>query len=181
MANGVMPFEYTPAFVRVIDEVLPLEGGYSEDPLDPGGETNFGITRSFAIDMGSPLIDLKTLQRPQAKAIYYVLWSRLRLETFPYVLQFQVMDFAVNSGGGTAIRYLQICLHLADDGRWGPISAARLAAFPPEHYPSLAINYIAGRLSYMTRCSAWEHDGRGWANRIAQDLTQLAVDLGGQG
>ena len=39
------PTNYPPAFKRAIARLLGDEGGYVDNPADPGGETKFGITR----------------------------------------------------------------------------------------------------------------------------------------
>lgn len=57
-------------FGLVIDQVLDSEGGYVNDPDDPGGETNFGIAKRFHRD-----VDIKKLDREGAKKIYWGLWE----------------------------------------------------------------------------------------------------------
>lgn len=140
------------AFDEAFDRLFAAEGGYVNDPNDPGGETRYGISkRSY------PGVDIKNLTIDGAKAIYRAdYWAEL--DIFPDVLRFQLFDFAVNSGVETAIRHLQKALHVADDGHWGPVSIAALAA-AGEDNAVLALN-----------AAAWSNDGRGWARRIAQNL-----------
>jgi lysozyme family protein len=52
-------------FEIALEKLLKLEGGYSNNPLDPGGETNFGISKRF-----HPDLDIKNLTPEQAGQIY---------------------------------------------------------------------------------------------------------------
>ena len=156
-------------FDTMFDRLLGHEGGYSNDPADPGGETNWGISkRSY------PNIDIKNLTRDGAKQIYRRdFWDRIHGERLHDGVAFQVFDFAVNSGIETAVRYLQRALRVADDGDWGPESQ-KAANATPESDQILRLN--AERLDYMTRLKNWPHAGKGWARRIAGNLRYGALD-----
>ncbi len=157
-------------FSTAINRVLGSEGGYANDPNDPGGETNWGISKR-----AHPDLDIASLTRDQAVAIYKTeLWDRIAPDNLPAFVQFQVLDFAINSGIGTAIRYLQRAVGVADDGVWGPISAQAVTIMPP---CDLALRYLAARLDFLTRLHNWPTAGRGWARRIAADLLYEAEDL----
>lgn len=151
------------AFARLIGN----EGRYSFNPADPGGETNWGISkRSY------PDTDIKALTMDGAKAIYLRdFW--LVIDTDP-ALKFQVFDFAVNSGVSTAIRKLQAAIGVADDGHWGPISASKLAGVP---VAQVILRFVAQRIRFWTSLSTWPTFGRGWANRAATDLDYAAGDI----
>ena len=151
------------AFTRL----LGSEGKYSNDLNDPGGETNWGISkRSY------PDVDIKLLTRDQAKAIYKTdFWDKIGADKIPSIISYQLFDFAVNSGIETAVRYLQRALGVADDGHWGPISQAAVTN-ADEHFLVLVLS--AERLDYMTRCSNWAYNSRGWARRIATNLRYAA-------
>ena len=151
------------AFSRLIDS----EGGYVNDPADPGGETKYGISkRSY------PDVDIANLTLDGAKAIYLRdFWNPLG-DAHP-AIKFQCFDFAVNSGIGTAIRKLQLAVGVADDGHWGPKSAAALAAMDLN---DVLMRFAAQRLFFMTSLSTWTEFGKGWARRIAKDLLYAAED-----
>jgi len=109
-------------FARAIETVLAHEGGYVNDPNDPGGETNFGISkRSY------PDLDIASLTRDAAVAIYRRDWwdrhgyARLAVPN----LAAKILDLAVNVGHRKAIVLLQRALRaagrtLAEDGELGP-------------------------------------------------------------
>lgn len=157
-------------FDTAINRVLGSEGGYSNLSSDPGGETNWGISkRSY------PNVDIKGLTRFQAVEIYHTdFWVRCNCPSMPGPLAFQSLDFAVNSGIETAVRKLQKAAGVADDGHWGPITQKVVNAIDPV---VLTLNFIAERLDFMRALSNWPVAGKGWAGRIATDMRYAAQDL----
>lgn len=155
------------SFDEAFTRLLGNEGRYSFNPADPGGETNFGISkRSY------PDIDIKALTVNGAKAIYLRdFWNPIG-DASPAV-KFQAFDFAVNSGIQTAIRKLQAAIGTADDGHWGPKSAVRLAGFDVSDVLML---YLAERLDFMRKLTTWPTFSSGWAGRIATNLRYSAQD-----
>jgi lysozyme family protein len=157
-------------FDLAFDRLFAAEGGYVNNPQDPGGETNWGISkRSY------PNVDIKALTRDGAKAIYKTdFWDRIAADKLPDSVTYQLFDFAVNSGIETAVRYLQRTLGVADDGHWGAVS--QIAA-NNAHEWDLILNLNAERLDFMTRLSNWPSAGKGWARRIAANLHYGAQDV----
>jgi lysozyme family protein len=154
-------------FDTAFDRLLGNEGGYCNVLSDPGGETNWGISkRSY------PDVDIANLTRDQAKAIYLRdFWQPLG-DADP-AIKFQVFDFAVNSGIQTAIRKLQAAIEVADDGHWGPMSAAKLAECDKN---DVLMRFIAQRLRFWASLSTWPTFGKGWANRAAKQLEYASED-----
>jgi len=113
-------------FEKVIDSVLAHEGGYSDDKVDPGGETNFGISKRQYPD-----IDIKNLTIERAKEIYYQdYWLKGRCDQLPIQLVSIYFDMCVNFGLRGACRVLQRAANgkhsgrLKVDGRIGPNTIA---------------------------------------------------------
>lgn len=156
-------------FAQVFDRVIGHEGGYVNDPNDPGGETKWGISkRSY------PHLDIKNLTREQARTIYQTdFWERIHGEHFHKGVAFQVFDFAVNSGVETAIRSLQKAIGVADDGHWGPVSQAALSQLTPS---DVIMRLLAERLDFMTKLKNWSFHSKGWARRIATNLRYGSED-----
>jgi len=76
-----------------IREVLKSEGGYTNDPADSGGETNFGITQR------ETSIPVKTMTKDQAIAIYKKkYWDTVDGDNLPSGVDYTVFDYGVNSG-----------------------------------------------------------------------------------
>lgn len=118
-------------FERLIGMILQHEGGYVYDPVDPGGETKYGISkRSY------PHVDIKNLTIEQAKDIYYRdWWLRLRCnEIQDDRIAQKLLDTCINVGAMTGVRILQRALcdvgqPVSIDGLIGPqtIGAAHRA------------------------------------------------------
>jgi lysozyme family protein len=141
-------------FTTAINRTLGVEGGYVNDPNDPGGETKFGISKR-----AYPDVDIKNLTREQAVAIYKRdFWDRAHIDAMPALLQYQALDFAVNSGIEIAV------------------TQAAVAAMPGDR---LVILFLAARLEFMTKLSNWVSAGKGWALRIVTDMRYAAQDLKG--
>lgn len=157
-------------FNEAIDRVLSSEGGYVNDPNDPGLETQWGISkRSY------PNVDIKNLTRDEAKQIYKRdFWDPVANAGIHEDVIFQVLDFAVNSGGSVAVQYLQRAAGVADDGHLGPVSVAAINDTP---IAVLLLTYLGLRLQFMTKLKNWPHAGKGWARRIADNMLYAAEDL----
>ena len=157
------------SFDSLIDRVLSHEGGYVNDPRDPGGETKYGISkRSY------PLLDIKNLTRSQAVEICRRdFWQRVSGDSLPPSVAFQVLDAAVNHGIGNAVRWLQRAVGVADDGAIGPIT---MAAVKRMDAADLVLQFNAERLEFYAKLSTWDAFGRGWARRVAGNLRYAAAD-----
>lgn len=156
-------------FDEAFDRLMGHEGGYVNNPADPGLETNWGISkRSY------PDVDIKGLTRHGAKEIYRRdFWDRIHGNEMYDGVAFQAFDFAVNSGITTAVRYLQRAIGVADDGHWGKESRKAMDAMAES---DVIQRLNAERLDFMTRLKGWDTFGRGWARRIAANLRYGAED-----
>tara|TARA_B100000678_G_scaffold265672_1_gene249968 strand:+ start:1106 stop:1768 length:663 start_codon:yes stop_codon:yes gene_type:complete len=116
---------YTPRFLDASDHVLGIEGGHVNDPVDRGGETQFGISLRFLIaegaidldhdgfadfdlDMDGDIdgADIRLLTQANARALFWrCFWQRLGCENWPKPIGEMLFDQAVN-GGATAARKL---------------------------------------------------------------------------
>lgn len=158
----------TVAFDVAIERTLSHEGGYVDNPRDPGGETQWGISkRSY------PNVDIKNLTRDDAKKIYFDdFWTPCG-QSLDDGVQFQVFDAAVNHGIQTAIRMLQRAVGAADDGHWGPFSQS---AYEKMTEADVILLFLAERLEFMAKLNRFTDFGRGWSRRIAQNLRYGAQD-----
>ena len=145
-------------------EIIAREGGFANDPADPGGPTNYGVTLTTPRRLGhdltgdgrTDLADVKALTPDKAVAIYTEhYFRRPRLSELPETLQPAIFDMYVNAGAN-AVRLLQRLLidlghSLAEDGAVGPatIVAAKAAAQPDPVL--LADAYGIARRNYYYR------------------------------
>lgn len=157
-------------FETSINRLLGIEGKYVNNPEDPGGETNWGISkRSY------PGLNIKELTREQAIALYdRDFWTPIDGDSLPSGIGYQLLDFAVNSAPGTALRMVQRAVGVADDGHIGPVTVAALKATEPH---DLIMRFLSKRLVFMTNCANWPNASRGWARRIATNLEFGADDV----
>lgn len=156
-------------FDDYIDRVLSHEGGYVNDPRDPGGETKFGIAkRSY------PGVDIKNLTREDAVEIYRRdFWNRVQGDQLPRQFAFQALDAAVNHGIGNAVRWMQRAVGVADDGVIGPVTLNTVKRFDPA---DLVLLFNAERLEFYAKLSTFDAFGRGWSRRVAGNLRYAAKD-----
>lgn len=160
-------------FLRAVEYVLKHEGGYVNDPDDPGGETKFGISkRSF------PELDIKSLTRNQAIAIYWgEYWRPEYDETGGEALATKVFDLAVNMGHKTAHRILQTAMnniitdgHIAEDGIIGPVTLSCLNRTRPMQVMTWFL--VAMEKYYRSLNKPKFLDG--WLNRLYDMEVKLA-------
>ena len=106
--------------------ILGEEGGYVNDPKDPGGETQWGITwqplkTAIAQSIVPADTTIKTLTQDQAKLIYKAFyWDLVKGDSLPWPLCVFVFDSAVNQGVSPAIKMMQRALKQPQDGLLGP-------------------------------------------------------------
>ena len=153
--------------------LLGNECGYVDNPNDPGGATNWGITEAVARANGYEG-DMRDLPQATAEAIAKRLyWDVVQGDQLPAPLDFQVLDGAYNSGAGESARWLQRAVGVTDDGDIGP---ATLAAVARMDVWRIICKYNGERLVFLAALNDWRDFGDGWANRIADNLTKAAED-----
>jgi lysozyme family protein len=151
-------------FDQAFHQLLGHEGGYSNHPSDPGGETMWGVTKRVAVAHGytGPM---RQLPEETAKSIYRAsYWNPVQAYQLPAALRYAVFDAAVNSGTRQAAQWLQRALKVRDDGVIGPVTIGAARAADPE---KVLRSMLAQRLRFMTGLSNWPAFSRGWARRIA--------------
>ncbi|MFP4237751.1 holin-associated N-acetylmuramidase [Rhodosalinus sp.] len=163
---------------EIAEEIVDREGGYTNDPDDPGGATNHGVTihtmRRLGLDLdGDGAVteaDVRRLSRDRAVDIFLRHYFEAPgIAGLPEVLQASVFDMQVNAGAN-AVKILQrlLCdmgLKVAVDGVIGPQTAraaAEAAALAPGH---LADAYGIARRNYYFRLADRRPASRKYARR----------------
>ncbi len=163
---------------QIADEILAREGGYVNDPDDPGGATKFGVTvhtmRRLGLDLDGDgdvdARDVQRLSRAQARDIFIRHYFHdPGIPKLPGVLHATVFDMQVNAGAH-AVKILQRLLRrmgfaLAVDGRIGPqtVGAAQAAAeAAPDH---IADAYGIARRNYYYALADRRPASRKYARR----------------
>lgn len=152
-------------FDVAIRHVLKWEGGYSNNSKDPGGETNYGISKK-----SYPDVDIKHLTLEEAKQIYKRdYWKFGGINDQP--LATKALDFSVNLGASVAIRTLQKALNaqgagLAEDGRFGPMTCKACNTYPVLTTLNLLIDMVVERyISLVLSNPSLKTFLNGWLNR----------------
>ena len=150
-------------FHDIIEVVLKHEGGYVNDPVDPGGETNFGIAKR-----SHPDVDIKNLTEEGAKEIYYQdYWMKNRVPQLPDELKHIYFDMCINQGRGRAVKILQQAANakganLKVDGGLGPKTIGALNGVELQRVRAYRIKYYA---DLVTRKPDLEKFYFGWFRR----------------
>lgn len=126
-------------FPAAVDFVLKWEGGYTNDPNDPGGETHWGISkRSY------PMLDIKNLSRNGAITIYRQdYWEPIGADALDPPMALCAFDAAVNCGVGRSAKWLAEC-----NGDWREFLFLRM-----KHYVGLKSRlYLGGWMNRTLDC-----------------------------
>ena len=154
-------------FGAVLDHVYQYEGGFVNHPKDPGGATNFGITkRTLEEHLGRTVSieEVRNLGRGVADEIYKKsYWAKVSGDHLPQGYDLVAMDGAVNSGPRRGAKWLQKGLGVTADGKIGGLTleAAREA---DQHGIEAA---CAARMGFLRGLRHWKTFGRGWGRRVA--------------
>lgn len=162
----------------IAEDIVAREGGYVNDPDDPGGATNFGVTihttRALGLDLdGDGDVDpgdVRRLTREQAVEIFLEhYYARPRIGMLPEPLQATVFDMQVNAGAN-AVKILQrllrdMGLEIAVDGVIGP-QTARAAHAALEAAPGHLVDaYGIARRNYYYAIADRRPASRKYARR----------------
>jgi lysozyme family protein len=163
------PIMVASTYETALRRVLAHEGGYSNQPSDPGGPTNFGITiadyRKYAKPRATAA-DVKAMRLDEAKAIYRAhYWGALGCDELPAGLDYAVFDYGVNSGIGRVRRVLRRLAGVSGDG---PPDAALLTAVRKTDARDLIMRLCDERASFLKHLKTWPVFGAGWGRRVAE-------------
>jgi lysozyme family protein len=151
---------YPAEFNYAVNEVLRSEGGYSNDANDPGGETNFGISKR-----AYPGVDIANLTKEEAIAIYYRdYWLASKCDRLPPALASVVFDAAVNQGVERASRMLQAALGVTVDGIIGPQTIQRANMIPK----TAVVDFTTQRILHYAGLPTFGRYGKGWVSRAVR-------------
>lgn len=163
----------------IIAFVIGIEGGYVNNPTDPGGATNFGITQRYLDHVhasgaaaGYPT-SVADLTSTQAAALYQANeWTTVQGDQLPWRLALLAFDTAVNEGPHRAITILQQALGVTADGVLGPATLAAAASAGPLTCRKFAAHRgVAYAQLYAT-------EGQfelGWMDRLLKVYTQAIL------
>ncbi|WP_317054897.1 holin-associated N-acetylmuramidase [Roseovarius rhodophyticola] len=181
---------------EIARQIVAREGGFVNDPDDPGGATKHGVTigtlRRLGLDLTGDdkvdIADVRALRPDQAVDIFLRhYFHKPRIADLPDVLQASVFDMYVNAGGN-AVKILQRLLRQMNhdvtvDGMIGPqtlVAARKAAKAAPDH---IADAYGIARRNYYFRLAdrraasrkfarSRSGDKGGWIKRAEEFISQ---------
>ena len=150
-----MHWTYEPAMEQ---GVFPHEGGYTNDPRDPGGPTNWGITIYDARKYwksNATAADVKAMPKSVAEAIYWPHYAvPLCYDDLPAGPDYAALDYGINSGVSRAAKVMQRLVGMNNvDGVIGPATLAAIGRRDPR------------RSSMRSVTSAWRSCARSRRSR----------------
>lgn len=151
--------------------LLKHEGGYVNDPQDPGGMTNLGVTKKvWEAWVGRTVskADMQALTPVAVGGLYKVkYWDKVRGDDLPSGLDYCMFDFAVNSGVGRATKTLQVLLDVNADGMLGKATLGAIGE-GPDTAASLINAVCDRRQKFLEGLSTFPRFGKGWTNRVKE-------------
>lgn len=151
-------------YAACLKQVLKYEGGYVNNPKDPGGETNYGVTKATAKAHGYTG-SMKTIPMSVVEGVYASgFWNTpyYKGDTLEPGVDLAVFDFGVNSGPSRAGKYLKTSI--------GGTSTQTIQKL------------CAARLGFMKSLKTWATFGKGWGKRVASvEAISVKMALQSQG
>lgn len=163
-------------FEQAFGRLIGHEGGFQNNPKDrgnwTGGKIGVGVNKGtkFGISaMTYPGEDIVNLTVERAKLIYKRdFWGPAGCDAVPEGLKFDLFDTAVHSGYPRAVKFLQKATNEEADGDLGPRTLQAIQSMDPER---LIARFNGWRLDFLNdNPELWDEFGRGWAQRIAENL-----------
>ena len=158
-------------------QVLKSEGGYVNNPKDPGGETNMGVTKAaWSTWLKRTILPGEMAQLTHAdiipfyKALY---WDKSYCNQLPTGIDYMVFDASVNMGVGQSIRLLQRSLGCVPDGVIGPNT---MKAINDADVKTLIDKFSAQKEMFYKSLATFATFGKGWLRRVAE-VKQIALSM----
>lgn len=150
---------------------LRFEGGKVDDPRDPGGRTNQGVTQrvfsAWLRQRGLPVRDVYLMTAAERDAIYRQQYGdKIEFDALPPGVDLVVLDGAINSGVGQSIKWLQRCLGITADGVMGNVTLTATQNYPD--HDALIAAMCARRMAFLKNLKHWPVYKNGWTSRVNQ-------------
>ena len=177
-----MPQHIRVTFDQAFERLINVERGFTNDPKDhgnwTGGRQGVGQLKGTKYGIAAntyPDLDIKSLTLERAKEIYFRdWWLKAGGDVFDSAILYQLWQFAINAGMGTAKRCLQRAVRVGDDGHVGPVTIAAVNAMDLN---DVLLRLLAQEIRHYTSLrDGFLNFGRGWMNRVADQLDYAAED-----
>ena len=164
---------------KCFDLVIVNEGGYVDNPADPGGATNWGCTKAVweqYIGHEVSKEDIRNLTKEDVKPLYKRnYWDAIHGDALPSGLDYCLFDCAINSGVGRATKFIQEIVGVFADGAIGNNTIAAI----DQINPVTAINEFSDkRQAFLETLKTFPVFGKGWTKRVA-DVRIKSLEMAG--
>jgi len=168
-----MQSNWQPCFVLVLQN----EGGYVDNPKDPGGATNLGCTKAVweqYVGHSVTKDDIKALTPEDVEPLYRTrYWDAINGDNLPVGVDYAVFDFAINSGPSRAAKTLQTVIGVNADGKIGSATISALEAANPR---DVVTSVCEARLAFLQSLATYDTFGKGWSKRVSE-VERIAFNL----
>jgi lysozyme family protein len=148
---------------------LKFEGGFVNNPNDPGGATNLGVTigtLSTVLGHQATIAEVKALTPETVGPIYRLrYWNVVKADNLPIGVDLAVFDFGVHSGPRNAVKHLQRVLGLSDDGDVGDMTIKNAAKADSK---ALIKAICADRMAMLKSLKVFKSFAKGLTSRVEQ-------------
>lgn len=150
---------------------LRFEGGKVDDPRDPGGRTNEGVTQrvfsAFLQKKGLKVRDVYTMTPDERDEIYLQQYGwKIAFDQLPSGLDLVILDGAINSGVSQSVKWVQRCLGLTADGVIGDVTLGAIINHPD--HDALIAAICSRRMAFLKALKHWPIYKNGWTARVNQ-------------
>ena len=160
-------------FKECLDLVLKSEGGYVNNPADPGGMTNLGVTKRVWEEYtghGADEKEMRSLTPEKVAPLYeQKYWRPCYGEVLPRGLDFVVFSMGVNAGPGRAVKLLQQSIGCVPDGVIGPTTRKLISDSNPT---TLISKFSETRREYYRALKTFPIFGKGWLARVDKEESE---------
>ena len=165
-------------FDKCLDLVLKSEGGWVNNPADPGGETNLGVTKKVWEEwVGHEVKTMKGLTPADVAPMYQAkYWMACYANQLPLGVDYMAFDAAVNMGPGRAVKLLQEAMGCVPDGVIGPRTMQLIAQKDPQDVVNA---YSNRKTSFYESLPTFATFGKGWLKRV-EDVKFNALNMIGE-
>jgi lysozyme family protein len=162
---------------RCFEMVIIHEGGYTDNPIDPGGSTNWGCTKAvWEQYVGHKVTkdDIKNLTKEDVKPLYKKrYWDAIHGDALPSGLDYCIFDCAINSGVNRASKFIQEIVGVPADGAIGNNTISAIVQINPI---TLINEFSDKRQSFLKSLKTFATFGNGWTRRVLE-VRNKSIDM----
>jgi lysozyme family protein len=164
---------------KCFDLVIVNEGGYVDNPADPGGATNWGCTKAVweqYIGHEVSKEDIRNLTKEDVKPLYKRnYWDAIHGDALPSGLDYCIFDCAINSGVGRAAKFIQEIVGVFADGAIGNNT---VTAINQMNTVTMINEFSDKRQQFLELLKTFPVFGKGWTKRV-QEVRIKSLEMAG--